>query len=229
MIAMLDGVVGWVLLLGVGCALVNWFAVAQRHRRLEYVFKPATLVALTLGAWLLGQRVDGGRMAAWFVAALAFSLVGDIFLMLPGETWFVPGLLAFLVGHVCYIIGFNPTWPPLGALPIAVVVAVLDLLVLPRIIRAVRQSDAPELQGPVVGYAAILSLMLVSAWATWLRPGWGASGRLLASFGGTLFFASDLMLAWGKFVRSSPLLHVAVIVTYHLGQLALALTVGVGV
>ena len=37
------------------------------------------------------------------------------------------------------------------------------------------------------------------------------------------------MLAWNKFVRPSRLLHVAVIVTYHLGQLALALTVGFGV
>jgi uncharacterized membrane protein YhhN len=222
----LGDLAGWMLLLGCGCAVVNWVAVVRRLKRLEYIFKPATLVAFALGAWLLGQRVGDGRMALWFVAALVFSLAGDIFLMLPGERWFVPGLLAFLVGHVCYIIGFNPTWPPVGAIIIVVVVSAVDWAVLPKIVRAVRHSDAPQLQGPVIGYGVILSLMLVSAWGTWLRPSWGTTGRLLASLGGTLFFASDLMLAWNKFVRSSRLLHVAVIVTYHLGQLALALTVG---
>jgi len=224
----LDGLAGWMLLLGTGCAVVNWIAVARGIRRLETIFKPATLMAFVIGAWLLGQRVDGGRLALWFVVALIFSLIGDIFLMLPDEKWFVPGLLAFLAGQVCYIIGFNPTWPPAGAMTIAAVVAVMDWIVLPRIIRGVRDSGAPKLQGPVIGYGAILSFMLVSAWATWFRPEWRSAGRLLASVGGTLCFVSDLMLAWNKFVRPSKLLHLAVIVTYHLGQLALALTVGFG-
>ncbi len=214
------------LLLGLCCAIVNWVAVARGIRRLEYVFKPATLMAFVIGAWLLGQRVGGGRLALWFVVALVFSLAGDIFLMLPDEKWFMPGLLAFFVGHVCYIIGFNLTWPPVGTIAIVAVVAVVDWIVLPKIIRGVRDSGSPKLQAPVIGYGVILSLMLVSAWATWLRPAWGSVGRLLAGLGGTLFFASDLMLAWNKFVRPSRLLHVAVIVTYHLGQLALALTVG---
>jgi len=224
----LGGLAGWMLLLGMCCAVVNWVAVARGIRRLETIFKPATLMAFVMGAWLLGQRAGGDRLALWFVVALVFSLAGDIFLMLPDEKWFVPGLLAFLVGHLCYIIGFNPTWPPVGAIAIVAVVAVVDWIVLPKVIRGVRDSGAPKLQGPVIGYGVILSLMLVSAWATWFRPAWGSAGRLLASFGGTLFFASDLMLAWNKFVRPSKLLHVAVIVTYHLGQLALALTVGFG-
>ncbi len=229
MTTVLGGLAGRMLLLGMCCAVVNWVAVARRIRRLECIFKPATLVAFVVGAWLLGQQVGGGRLVLWFVVALALSLAGDIFLMLPDEKWFVPGLLAFLVGHLCYIIGFNPTWPPLGAIAIVAVVGVVDWVVLPKIVRGVRDSGAPKLQGPVIGYSVILSLMLVSAWATWFRPGWGSTGRLLAGLGGTLFFASDLMLAWNKFVRPSRLLHVAVIVTYHLGQLALALTVGFGV
>ncbi len=224
----LGGLVGWMLLLGLCCAVVNWVAVARGIRRLETIFKPATLVAFVIGAWLLGQRVGGGRLALWFVVALVFSLVGDICLMLPDEKWFVPGLLAFLVGHLCYIIGFNPTWPPVGAIAIVAVVGAVDWIVLPKIVRGVRNSGAPKLQGPVIGYGVILSLTLVSAWATWFRPEWESTGRLLAGLGGTLFFASDLMLAWNKFVRPPRLLHVAVIVTYHLGQLALALTVGFG-
>ncbi|MCJ7550280.1 MAG: lysoplasmalogenase family protein, partial [Anaerolineae bacterium] len=79
----LGGLVGWMLLLGTCCAAVNWVAVARGIRRLETIFKPATLTAFVMGAWLLGQHLGGGRLALWFVVALLFSLVGDIFLMLP--------------------------------------------------------------------------------------------------------------------------------------------------
>ena len=40
-----------------------------------------------------------------FVVALVFSLIGDVFLMLPGERWFVFGLGSFLAGHLAYVVG----------------------------------------------------------------------------------------------------------------------------
>jgi hypothetical protein len=78
-----------------------------------------------------------------------------------------------------------------------------------------------------VAYGVMLSLTLFSGWATWFRPDWSTSARTLVSAGTTLFFCSDLMLAWDRFVHRSRVLQVAVIVTYHLAQLALALVVGV--
>ena len=50
---------------------------------------------------------------AWFVAALVFSLAGDVLLMLPREQ-FVAGLSAFLVAHLCYIVGFWTDGPARG-------------------------------------------------------------------------------------------------------------------
>ena len=47
-----------------------------------------------------------GDMRTWFVIALVFSLLGDIFLMLPSDK-FVFGLGAFLLGHVAYTVGLN--------------------------------------------------------------------------------------------------------------------------
>ena len=68
------------------------------------------------------------------MAALACCLVGDVLLMLPRDL-FVPGLVAFLVGHVLYIVGFlQPPSPP-GSPPFAfsatglVVAAVVALAV----------------------------------------------------------------------------------------------------
>lgn len=222
----------WALVIGIVCAVVDWVAVmiapGRRAigRALEVVFKPATLIAFVVGAFLMGADVTDPHLARWFRIALICSLAGDIFLMLPGDRWFIPGLLAFLLGHVGYIVGFNAEAVPVGALVPLAVVAVVDLLVLRRIVGALVRSGETTLRIPVVVYGIVLSLTLVSGWATWFRPGWPTAARITASLGATLFYASDLMLAWDRFVAKSQLLHVLVIVTYHIGQLGLVLTIG---
>jgi uncharacterized membrane protein YhhN len=213
--------------LGIGLllAMADWVAVIRRSKRLEYLCKPAALIAMIIGAWLLMRHTGARYLASWFVPALIFSLLGDVFLMLPGDRWFPLGLGAFLVAQLCYIIGLNPTLPPTAALWLLVPVVVADLIVLPPVVRGARASGAAALQVPVVAYGVILSLTLLSGWATWFRPDWPSVGRLAVSAGTTLFFASDLMLAWNKFVRRSRTLEIGVIVTYHLAQIALALTI----
>ena len=76
-------------------------------------------------------RRRGGRAAIpaagadarrpWFVAALVFSLAGDVLLMLPREQ-FVAGLAAFLVAHLCYIVGFWTDGPALVPFLVAAVI-----------------------------------------------------------------------------------------------------------
>ncbi|MGC9468425.1 MAG: lysoplasmalogenase [Anaerolineae bacterium] len=216
----------WALGLGLLFAVVDWAAVIRANKRVEYVFKPAALLAIIAGALLLVDRTGWHWVALWFVPALGASLLGDVFLMLRDDRWFLPGLVAFLMAQICYIIGFNETVPPATSLWLLVPVAVLDWLVLSRVVRGTRDSGAPEMDVPVILYGLVLSLTLFSGWATWFRPGWSDPARLLASAGTTLFFASDLMLAWDRFVRQSRVLQVAVIITYHLAQLALAVVIG---
>src|SRR4051812_20995860 len=83
-------------------AVGDWIAVATERAVVEYVCKPAAIAAL-IGAVVL---LDVGEPAvrAWFVFALALSLAGDVFLMLPSDA-FVPGLVSFLLGHIAYVVG----------------------------------------------------------------------------------------------------------------------------
>lgn len=215
----------WVFAFGAVCAVVDWIAVARGAKRLEYVFKPATLIAVLAGAVLLTAGPHVPHIARWFIPALAFSLAGDIFLMLPGERWFLPGLAAFLLAQVGYIVGLNLTLPPPASLWLLVPIVVLDALVLSRVVAGAVRAGAAALRVPIVAYGVILSLTLFSGWATFFRPSWPLPARVAASAGATLFFASDLMLAWDRFVARSRLMHVLVIITYHLAQFALALTI----
>jgi uncharacterized membrane protein YhhN len=194
-------------------AVGDWVAKATENRRLEYLCKPATLAFLIVVAATLDPAADASTRRAWFVAALVFSLAGDVLLMLPRDL-FVAGLAAFLAGHLCYVAGFwSQDAPTIAAFVVAVAIVVAVLApVLVRILGAVRGT--PDLV-PVTAYSVVIAVMLASAIA---------SGNVVAALGATLFVASDSMIAWDRFVRPFPAAGVAIMVTYHLGQAGLVLS-----
>jgi len=183
-------------------AALDWWAVAQQRTTVEYVAKPATLAALLIYA------ATGAHCSVALLSALVLSLLGDVFLMLPVDL-FAAGLGAFLLGHVAYIANFHVS--PTARLLWWVVVIAASSGLIRRIMRAV----SPEQLRPAVGiYIAVIGLMVASAIA---------SGSWLASLGALLFFASDGIIAWNRFVQTLPWARVAIIVTYHLGQCGLVL------
>lgn len=188
------------LLAAVLCAVVDWVAVARQQRPLEYVAKPATLGFLLLYA-------AQGPAASWYLlAALTLSLLGDVYLMLPGDL-FVAGLVAFLLAHLAYIADFHVTLPAR-----ALWFVVVALAATPLALRIVRAIAAPPLRLAVAVYMAVIALMVASAIASW---------ELTALAGALLFMASDAMIAIDRFVAPFPWARLAIIVTYHLGQLGL--------
>lgn len=194
-------------------AALDWYAVGRGDQRLEYVMKPLTMVVL-IGAALALDDVDG-TARSWFVAALALSLAGDVFLMLPSDQ-FVPGLASFLLGHIAYIVGLQSLDTSATGLVIGLVVVLVALPVLGlRIAKAVRSGDEPALLGPVVAYMLVISAMVVSASAT---------GNVFAIAGAVSFYASDALIAWTRFIEDFPWGRVGIIVTYHLAQVGLVLS-----
>jgi len=223
-------VIGHLLLtISLFLALIDWLAVAHRQKHLEYVFKPATMVAILIGAWLLTRGPHDGWEASFFLPGLACSLIGDILLMLPDRRLFLPGLVAFLLAHLCYIAGLNPTLPPWPALALLIAVVVVSLTPYRHLTAGLRRQGQTALLVPVTVYSLVISLMLLSAWATLFRPEWTPLRRGLVIAGASLFFASDTMLAWDRFVTPSPSARLRVMVTYHLGQMALACSIALAV
>jgi uncharacterized membrane protein YhhN len=181
-------------------ALLDWFAVARRNQTLEYVAKPAAL------AFLIVWAATGENASPLLIAALCLGLLGDIYLMLPVDL-FIPGLTAFLFGHFAYIADFEATigWRLFWfVLLIAVTVPVAR-----RIVGAVSDQG---LRVAVVVYLGVITFMAASAFA---------SGQLVGAAGAALFVISDAVLAWNRFVQPFDWARIAVIVTYHLGQLGL--------
>lgn len=189
-------------------AVVDWWAVAVRRRRVEYVAKPAVMVFL-LGAALAIDPGSRSWTRTLFLVALLLSLAGDVFLMLERER-FVAGLASFLGAHVAYVAGLTATSLVSGA-RFAAGVALVALgagVIAPRIVAGARRR-AGDLVGPVALYIAAISAMVATAVGTGVPP---------AVAGAVAFYASDALLAWNRFVTPMRKGRLAVIVTYHAGQ-----------
>jgi uncharacterized membrane protein YhhN len=209
------------LFLALIIAVLDWIAVARKWKRIEYFAKPATMLALL--AWLGVNNGFQGSML-WFALGLLFSLGGDIFLMLPRER-FIPGLVSFLIGHICYLIGFNSANPVSNAASLILLVVVMftGYMVYRRVALGLQASGQSKLKLPVLVYSIVISLMLFSALSTLIQPDWRIYAAVFASSGALLFFISDTTLALNKFVSPIPKARVITMVTYHLGQILIVL------
>ncbi len=203
----------WLLLASAAAvAVVDWVAVARRARRWELVAKPAVMVLL-IGVALAVDPVRPDTRA-WFVAALVASLVGDVLLMLRA---FVPGLGAFAVAHAAYVVGLDiDGGGSVTALVLAaVVVGAVSVLIGRRLLAGMAARGGSRERTPVLIYLTVITAMGASALAT---------GRFLPIAGALLFMASDSLIGWRRYVHERSWMNVAVMVTYHLGQGLLVLS-----
>lgn len=225
-------------------AVTDWYAVGTGNKKLEYVTKPLTIVAL-IGAVLAmylfavvgcGDGPTGGgcrrqspfipeRDGAIVVVALAFSLAGDVFLMLP-RNLFVAGLASFLGAHISYIVAFQPSAPAREPLVIGTLLVLLAIgaVFYTQIRKGLVRKGMARLVPPVLLYIIVISQMVASAVANNAEPGFPQPQAAIGSAGALLFYSSDALIAWTRFVKEITWAPVVIHVTYHLAQIGLVLS-----
>lgn len=208
------------LLLALTAAFFETLAVQKQDRKLELFAKPAVMIFVLV--WLYGSTNFQGR-ALWFGLGILFSLLGDMILLSPTNRMFVLGLTAFLLAHVFYIAGFMDQLLNFSAwsLILISILYINGMRLLRRIVGAMRASGQDALVTPVIVYGLIVTLMLYGALSTIFDPAWKTGAAFLVSAGAFLFWLSDLILGWIKFVSPLKNGRVLNIVTYYLGQIGL--------
>ncbi len=177
----------------------------------RYITKP--LLMLLLMAYVV-QEADSSIRKALLIT-LFFSLLGDIFLMLPGTNplYFQLGILAFLGSQIGYINLFfkqRDSIMYLFLVPILIYVGGFLAFLLPHV--------KPMLQIPIIVYALALGSMLFFA----LNRKKDSSYNQVA-LGALLFVSSDSILAVLKFYYAFQGNSLAVMSTYIAAQLLLTL------
>ena len=208
------------LLLAILFAALEALALWKYWLRLEYIAKPAVMIILFI--WLLTSTGLSGA-TLWFGVGIIFSLTGDVLLMLSLDRFFLFGLVAFLLAHVAYVIGFNIPLPAFSVWGIvfAVMISLGGARIIRRIVDALASKGQARMRIPIIVYSMVISIMLLSAMLKLMDITWGATAAVLISGGAFLFYISDIILAWNKFV--APIQHGRNynIAAYHLGQIML--------
>lgn len=160
--------------------------------------------------------------AAVVVAGLVLCLVGDVCLAFPQRAMFRVGLVAFLLGHVAYIVAFVAVAQPNMALGIAVAAALpVSGLVYYRL-----QPFLGSMQKPVMAYIVVITLMVITAGGVFGDQTLSVSGRFLVLNGAFSFYLSDIFVARQRFVQASFWNRLIGLPLYYLGQFQIAYTVG---
>lgn len=208
------------LILALIAALFEAIAVQRQNQKWEVFAKPAVMILLLI--WLYTSTGFQGT-AFWFGLGLFFSLIGDILLLNSTDRMFVLGLTAFLLTHIFYLVGFKNELLHFTAWSFVLIffIYINGLRLLRRVVGAMRLKGFNQLSAPVIVYGIVISLMLYAAMSTLFDPAWKTSAAFLVSAGAFLFYISDLILAWNKFVSPMKNGPIANILTYHLGQIGL--------
>ena len=158
---------GWLGAYGV-IAVLHLVTIALGEPWPELITKILLMPTLAVWVWLCGGPVT-------LLVGLAFSLVGDFLLQIDH---LVPGMAAFGVAHVCYVLLFSRRTTQ-RSLVVFAAYGVLWIGVL-----ALLWPGLDDVRGPVAAYSLLLTATAVtSAWNGW-RSG----------VGGAVFLLSDALI-----------------------------------
>lgn len=205
----------WLLSLGifVSAILAVWFGYRQPQGGF-YFFKPLTMILIILIP-VLGKEGDT-LYKVLILGGLIFSLLGDIFLMLPRDR-FLAGLASFLIAHLCYGAGF------LLDQDFLVFRAILPFIGLAGLAMWVLRDGLGKWKIPAYAYTGVISTMGWLALSRWISG--GQIEYLLALLGAGLFMLSDLILSLNRFKVAFKSARALNLFTYYAGQWLIALSV----
>lgn len=175
--------------------------------------KPLLMPLLMIGFYIASVKRTG-VLFFLILAALFLSWGGDVLLQMEGM--FIPGLVSFLLAHVCYIIYFAKTGKgkqglvqlkPIVLLPVLLYIFLFLWLLFPYL-------DALKI--PVTVYGITIGTMLLLALNT--KHKLLDKTASLFIIGALLFVISDSVLAVNLFAYKHMLLSLIVMITYAAAQ-----------
>ncbi|MCV6630906.1 MAG: lysoplasmalogenase [Flavobacteriaceae bacterium] len=186
----------------------------------EYRIFSKSFIVGSLLVYIFTQHIQP-RLKKLLILGLIFSLGGDIFLLFEGETYFMLGLLSFLVAHIFYIVLFIY---PKGLLRKKSILFISTLVGYAFFILSYMGAKLGTLLPYVLAYMIVLMCMVASAFSLKFRSNKQIVFRW-ALIGAALFAISDSLLAWNKFY--APISHAGIWVmsTYALAQFSIVLSV----
>lgn len=185
--------------------------------------KPLILAPLILYFYFISKPIASTLLAKTILAALIFSWLGDILLLWPHL--FIYGLGAFLMAHLCYILGFRLAQQPEGRLdsmhfvrsflynfPIYLIATLILYFIYPTL---------GGLKIPVIAYILVIIGMVTTARDRFKKTNSASFWQVFV--GALLFLVSDGILALARFYQDFPEAGILIMGSYAAAQLLLVM------
>ncbi len=211
-----------IAIVALALALLAGLLVAEKLKRSGLILTFKTPLSALFVAVAVIQPHPVQSYYHWVLAGLVLGLIGDVCLALKGDEPFKAGLVAFLLGHIMYVVAFWGLTRPPDWLTAGLVLIVLFSLGAFFWLR----PHLGAMRAPVVIYVIVISIMLAAAWVAFLNPGTNGKGSWMIFLGALCFYVSDLFVARDRFVKNqfiNPLLGLPL---YYAGQFLIAVSVG---
>jgi len=192
---------------------------ALQNQWINYISKP--LIILSLGGYFLSQTAPAkSALKKWVLVALFFSWAGDVLLLFEGkdQLFFLLGLSAFLIAHLCYIVFFHQLRLKenvRGRIWLLVIVVVYYATLISFL-----SPWLGDMKIPVRIYGLVINFMFMLAMHMLFIKN-KTAGRWMMT-GALLFLISDSVLAVNKFCQPFAVADLTIILTYGLAQLFIA-------
>ncbi len=209
-----------ILILLVGSCLLAGLLLAEKKDSIrgKLLTKPVLTMLVIITAIIQAHPLPG--YFQFVLVALILCLLGDTFLIFPKT--FLPGLIAFLLGHILYVAAFIKVAQFTGmAGLIAAAVVFVSLGIFWKL-----RPHLGSMLGPVVFYMLVITAMVIGAGAVMVSGELNLNGRLLVMVGALLFYISDIFVARHRFVDGAYLNRLLGLPLYYSGQFMLAFSVG---
>lgn len=201
------------------CAALVW-AEYTGNRGLRIAAKLCASAAfVALGVAL--ARPNPSFYVAGVLIGLLFGAIGDAALLGKGKRMFLLGLVAFLIGHVLYVLAIGSIAPPDRWIGFAGAWAVLPIAVSLAVIIPMAERLG-GLRIPVFGYVIVISVMVIAAIAAARGHALPDPARCRLLVGACLFYASDISVARDRFVAHRFANKLWGLPAYYAGQLLIA-------
>lgn len=195
----------------------------DQNESMRFFSKPLILLGLILYFYFISKPIASTLLAKTILAALLFSWLGDILLL--WSDFFIFGLGAFLMAHVCYIFGFRLAQQPETGLdswhfirtffynlPIFLVAGLVFYFIYPNL---------GGLKIPVIAYILVIVGMVTTARARFKKTNPASFWQVF--IGALLFLVSDGILALARFYQDFAEAGILIMGTYATAQLLLVM------
>lgn len=212
------------VLMIVGALLQALFIIAEKNRQFvkaDVLKGAASLFFVIIG--YLAYSANPTPFSKKILIGLIFGMIGDILLNLRfvfeknGQKFFLAGILAFLIGHVMYLLAIIPNAVNLWIC--TAIGALLAASLLAYIFKTMEVKMAFKIFG-IFYLGAIIIMTTIAVVIAIFRP---QASSVIFALGAVLFTASDIVLIFNTFSGTSRFsLRVINLTLYYIGQILIS-------